>query len=122
MSAQSLGGIRPQRWAAVSYRAYRVTPMFKNPHNGVTGNCTTPIDIGEPESLLAAVQAAQGRCCHKDHLAIHETDEAGAVRVHVYAIRRKSAASYEFDRNHIQRRVYTLYAAEVCVLGEEALG
>lgn len=116
-----LAGVRPHRWAAVSYRAYRVTPMFKNPHNGKTGNHTTAIDIGEPESLQAAVQAAQGRCFHRDHLAIHETDEAGNVRVHVYAIKRKSAPSYEHDRNHIPRRVHTLYAVEVCVLGGEVL-
>lgn len=117
----ALAGIRPHPYAAVSYRAYRVTPMFKNPHNGVTGNRTTALDIGEPVSLDDARNAAAARCQHKDTLLIRETGDHGDM-LHLYAIKRKSAPSYEYDRNHILHRMNTLYADFICKADASVLG
>lgn len=49
---------------------------------------------------------------HKDHLLIREVGPKG-VKLHLYAIKRKSAPRY-VHRDHVTRRVNDLYAALVC--------
>ena len=119
MNAQPLAGLRPQPFAAATYRAFRVTPMTKNDFTGAVGNATIPLNVDGAESLRDAVNAAQRGCFHKDCLVIHEADERGQ-RVHIFAIKQKSSANYERDRRGILRRVQTLYPKLVCVIDSQA--
>ena len=56
---------------------------------------------------------------HKDHLLIRESGERG-VRLHLFAVKRKSAPRYVWE-NHAQKRVFDLYAAPVCTIDGGAL-
>lgn len=108
--------IKAQRYGAISYTAFRIV-------QGLDGGRSYPLDIGKPESLTAAVAAAQIHCHHKEHLAIRESgvrlrqwangaEEVPVGRVHLYQIKRKSQARYEGAFG--ERRVHDLYAEPVC--------
>jgi hypothetical protein len=56
---------------------------------------------------------------HKQHLVIRETDESGS-RLHVYAIKRRSAPNYVY-RDHAYHRQDVLYAAPVCAIDNDIL-
>jgi hypothetical protein len=78
MSAQ-LAGLRPQRYTAATYEAFRLADGLK-----------------EARALLAAasrkeaVEQGKTRCFHKDKLVIRETGESGTI-LHFYAIRKGRA-------------------------------
>jgi hypothetical protein len=102
-------------FSRVTYYPYRVTEM---------GN-TYPL-IVDCGSLKEAVERGKVHCFHKDHLLVREVDNSGdhiperlgggtKVRLHLYAIKRKSAPRYVY-RGHVQERVHDLYAAPVCVV------
>jgi hypothetical protein len=56
---------------------------------------------------------------HKDHLAIRETGARG-VKVHLFAVKRKSTARY-VHREHVTRAVRDLYLAPVCTIDGAAI-
>jgi hypothetical protein len=95
------------RFHATTYRAFRLDR-----------GRARPLTIGDVSTLAETVEAAQLLCLHKEHLAIRE-EGGGKTSLHLYAIKRKSQPSYE-GHGYDLRRVHTLYADPVCVIGEEA--
>jgi hypothetical protein len=126
-TAQLPAGARPQAYAQVSYRAFKVgEPDF----SGQPG--AYPSDIGEPETLSDALAAAITRGCfqHKATLAIRETgirlrqwantaEEVPFDRLHIYQIKRRSQPRYEGPFG--ERRVHDLYAELVVTVPGEVL-
>lgn len=108
----ALAGIRPAPYSAVSFEAFRLTD-----------GRTYSLDIGDPSDLADALRSAQTRCflAHKEHLAIRETDEAGA-RVHLYAIRKAAPKWVHPAGELVPRRVADLYADPVCVMDGAVFG
>ena len=93
------------RFALASYAAFKVSDLGR----------TYPVQMHcEPESLRDALNAAVVNCAHKETLLIRETDEAG-VRLHLYAIKRRSAPDY-VRTGHEVERVHRLYAEAICVI------
>lgn len=87
---------------------------------------TQPLRVDDQSSLTAALNSVLPLCIHKEKLAIRETDDVtGKTVLHLYAIKRKSAANYVWE-GHRQVRVQTLYAEPLCsfdgdvVMGERA--
>jgi len=101
---------RPERYSAFSYRAFRL----------VEGR-TYPLDIGDAADLQEALRAGQVRCFHKDCLAIGETDEDGATKVHIYAIRRKAPQWVHTPGEILPQRVQDHYADPICILDGNAV-
>lgn len=118
MSATNLAGVRFVPYAATTFTAFRLCPALNGPDRiSPLGE----IDAGTIDEALsktlAGDRASSSGIFHKDHLAIRETDEAG-TRVHLYAIKRKSAPRYEY-RNYVTRPVHDLYAMKACVIPGE---
>ncbi len=108
--------VRAERYSPVRFDAFRVV-------KGLKADRTYAVDIGG--YLLPDLAAAQGAALiaqafdHKDHLVIRETDDLGE-RLHIYAIKRRSAARF-VHRHHITERVRDLYAAHVCTINAREL-
>ncbi len=94
---------RASRYSAKTYAAFRVSD-----------GRTDRLRLNAPASLTAAVGDAQLLCLHKETLLIRETDEeTGAVKLHLYAIKRRSAPDYVHE-GFVTRRVQRLYAEKLC--------
>jgi hypothetical protein len=65
-------------------------------------------------TLEEAVEGAKVYCIHKEHLLIREIGE-GVDRLHIYAIKRKSAPRYVY-KDYQTHRQHDLYAAPMCVI------
>lgn len=91
-------------FSAVTFAAFKVSETGRTYPLG-------DIDVG---SLKNALNVALGSFAlhHKEHLLLRETSDEG-VKVHLFAIRKKSAARY-VHRDHVTRAVHDLYAAPVC--------
>lgn len=100
-------------YSPTRFDAFRIADMGKgNPQR------TYKVDI--EGYLLPTVEAARDAAllgqafAHKDHLIIRETGERG-VKLHVFAIKRKSTPTYVWE-GHVQKRVNRLYADPVCTI------
>lgn len=115
-AALPIASTRAQPYSATRFEAFRICEVSPPPYGGPP--CRTTYGLGDipATSLDEALNATLGKCLilHKEHLAIRETDERGA-RIHLYAIRRRSAPTYRFE-NHQQVREHRLYAAHVCTV------
>ena len=83
------------------------------PYRVVENGRTYPL-IVDCASLEEAVERGKVECFHKEHLLIREVG-AGKERLHLYAIKKRSAPTYVY-RDHDYRRQDRLYAAPVCVI------
>lgn len=104
--------LRP--YATRTFAAFRVTES----------NRTYPVTLHTtPGSLEAALNEALTRTllCHKETLILRETDEDGAVSLHLYAIKRRSRPDYVHE-NHVTRAVHRLYAEKLAVVDGAVLG
>ena len=111
----TLAGIRPQRYVASTFAAFRVCEIGKGYRTYPAG------DLGEPESVEAAVAIAQHGCHHKERLVIRETDEAGQIRLHVFAIKKRAPRWVHPAGELMPRRVEDLYADPICVIDGAAV-
>lgn len=95
---------------------------FKVPEAGGASPRTYALGSIDAPALDDALNGALAKFAlfHKDTLLIRETSERG-VRVHVYSIKRKSAARY-VHRNHVTRAVHDLYASPVCTMDLDVIG
>jgi hypothetical protein len=107
---------RTATYRAISFTAFRVSD------GGIGRGAIGRLNIGDVATLDEAVNAAKGQLLHKDQLAVREQDEiTGAAKVHLFAIRRKSAATFVRIAGEVSR-VQALYAEPICVLSGEVLG
>jgi hypothetical protein len=103
------GAPRAVPFNAVRFYPYRVT------ENGRT----LPL-IVDCATLEEAVEGGKVHCFHKDHLLVREVRD-GSDRLHLYAIKKKSAPTYVY-RDYGYHRQDRLYAAPVCVIDAALLG
>ena len=101
--------MRAEPYSPKHYAAFRVVPGLNADR---TYSCK-PIEAGELGDALNEALAGQA-FSHKDHLVIQETDDRG-MRMHLFAIKRRSAPSYVYA-NFETKRVQPLYAAPLCVI------
>lgn len=104
----ALAGIRPARYTAKTYAAFRLRDSGKADKLAFTA---------APASLQDALNAVLPGCIHKDRIAVRERDaETGAVLLHVYVIKRRAPQWVQPAGEIVPRRVADLYAEAVCVI------
>lgn len=111
MNSSAAPAIRPAPYLAARFDAFRVS-----------GDQTARLSIGEPASLSGAVETAQHTCLHREQLLIRETGEDGAVKLHVFTIRKKAPRWVHQPGEIMPRRVEDHYADPICVIPGELLG
>ncbi len=83
---------------------------------------TYPKPIDPAETLQDALNAAVVTCIHKDNLVIKEIDDQrGEVKLHIYAVKRKSTPNYVY-RDHEYHREHRLYPELLCVVDGNMIG
>jgi hypothetical protein len=99
--------IRAVRYTETTYSAFQVGGDVERTYtHGEMLSCT--LDEAVTEALTRKLFD------HKDHLLIREEGPKG-VKLHLYAIKRKSQARY-VHQDHVTRRVHDLYPAHVCTI------
>lgn len=106
-SAPILHSVRPEVYRAKTFTAFRV----REDHTQAV-----PISAATMKDALDA--ATVRYCVHKDRLVIRE-DDGGAVKLHVYAIRKGKAKWVYID--YQQRRVEDLRAELICTIDAAVL-
>ena len=91
---------------ATSYAAFRICENGRTYKVDIDGYLLPTVEAARDAALIGQAFA------HKDHLLVRETSDRG-VKLHLFAIRRKSNPRYVWQ-GHEQKRVHDLYAAEVC--------
>jgi hypothetical protein len=97
------GSVRAVPFSDRCFYVYRV----------VENGRTYPLVV-DCSSLEEAVEGGKVHCFHKEQLVVREV-ASGTDRLHIYAIKKRSAPTYVY-RNHDYQRQDRLFAAPVCVI------
>lgn len=103
-------------YSATRFEAFRICQPTKGFPDAPPPRTTYGLGEIPGTTLAEALNATLAKCllCHKDHLAIRETNDRG-TRVHLYAIKRKAAPTYRWE-DHRQVREHQLYPAFLCTI------